>query len=285
MTEVRHLPADCKVDDIIELVEADGACIVDGFVEQAWLNEFNEQVQTSIDNYEPFDYGEEEAAEFLGYRTVRLNGIISKAPSYADLITDERLLGTMDHFLAPNCGQYVLNSSEIIEIHGGETAQELHTDDMIWPVNYWAPEKLLQFNVMVAGSDFTIENGATQVVPGSHRWDDPERVPQPDEIARATMSAGSAVFIPGKTLHGGGANTDGSVRRAIVASYVLGWLRTQENHFLHTSVEQAAEWPERVRQLLGYDLYAHYDENIFGGPLGYYEYKSPAVLFEDSAAA
>ena len=95
------------------------------------------------------------------------------------------------------------------------------------------------------------------------------------------MKAGSAVFIPGKTLHGGGNNMDGSKRRAIVASYVLGWLRTQENHFLHTSVDDAKEWPERVRQLLGYDLYAHYDENIQGGPLGYYEYGSPSALFEE----
>ena len=186
----------------------------------------------------------------------------------------------MDHFLAPNCGQYRLNSSEIIEIHGGETAQELHTDDMIWPAHYWAPDRLLQFNVMVAGTDFTAENGATQVVPGSHLWDDPERVATPEEITQAVMKAGSAVLIPGKTVHGGGANTSGDRRRAIVTSYVLGWLRTQENHFLHTSLEQAREWPERVRQLMGYDLYSHYDENMGAGPLGYYEYGSPEVLFE-----
>ena len=120
----------------------------------------------------------------------------------------------------------------------------------------------------------------TNVVPGSHKWTDPKRRPDPDEIAYATMSAGSAVFIPGHTLHGGGANENGVIRRAIVASYVLGWLRTQENHFLHTTVDQVATLPDRVRQLLGYDLYAHYDENISGGPLGYYEYKSPSVLFE-----
>ena len=128
--------------------------------------------------------------------------------------------------------------------------------------------------------DFTEDNGATHVVPGSHRWDDPERVPREDEIARAVMKAGSAVFIPGKTIHGGGANTSGAIRRSIVVSYVLGWLKTQENHQLHHRLEDVAKWPERARQLLGYDLYAYYDDNLFGGPLGYYEYKSPHVLFE-----
>ena len=282
MTQITTLPSNSSTDDIIEVLEKDGAAIVDDFVSQEWLSEFNSAIQTSIDNYKPFDYGEPEAEEFLGRQTVRLNGLIRKAPNYIDLITDDRLLTIMDHFLTPNCGQYRLNSSEIIEIHGGETAQELHWDDVIWPAHFWAPDLLLQFNVMIAATDFTESNGATLVVPGSHKWDHSKRQPKQKEITQAVMKAGSAVFIPGKTLHGGGNNTDGIKRRAIVASYVLGWLRTQENHFLHTSIDEAMKWPERVRQLLGYDLYAHYDENIQGGPLGYYEYGSPSALFENA---
>jgi ectoine hydroxylase-related dioxygenase (phytanoyl-CoA dioxygenase family) len=283
MPQVTHLPPDCSTDDLIDLLEQDGAAIVDGFVSDIWLAEFNAAVQTSVDHYTPYDYGEPEAEEFLGRQTVRLNGLMNKAPNYIDLISDERLLTVMDHFLGPQCGQYRLNSSEVIEIHGGETAQELHWDDVIWPAHFWAPDKLLQFNVMVAATDFTENNGATQVVPGSHRWDHSTREAKAEEVTLATMKAGSAVFIPGKTLHGGGTNTDGTKRRAIVASYVLGWLRTQENHFLHTSVEQAKTWPQRVRELLGYDLYAHYDDNIQGGPLGYYEYGSPSVLFDKNS--
>ncbi len=282
MAEISHLRSNCSVPDIVEVVEQYGAAIVDDFVDQSWLTEFNASVQTSIDSYIPYDYGEPEAIEFLGRKTVRLNGLVSKASNYIDLMTDNRLLGVMDHFLAPSCGHYLLNSSEIIEIHGGETAQELHVDDMIWPAHFWMPDRLLQFNVMVAGTEFTIDNGATRVVPGSHLWNDPSRAPRLEEIAHATMRAGSAVFVSGKTLHGGGTNTSGARRRAIVTSYVLGWLRTQENHFLHTTVDQAREWPERARKLLGYDLYSYYDDNLFAGPLGYYEYGSPAVLFERS---
>ena len=282
MTQITTLPSNSSTEDIIEVLEKDGAAIVDDFVSQEWLSEFNSAIQTSIDNYKPFDYGEPEAEEFLGRQTVRLNGLIRKAPNYIDLITDDRLLTIMNHFLTPNCGQYRLNSSEIIEIHGGETAQELHWDDVIWPAHFWAPDLLLQFNVMIAATDFTESNGATLVVPGSHKWNHSKRQPKQKEITQAVMKAGSAVFIPGKTLHGGGNNTDGIKRRAIVASYVLGWLRTQENHFLHTSIDEAMKWPERARQLLGYDLYAHYDENIQGGPLGYYEYGSPSALFENA---
>src|SRR5210317_273221 len=108
MTEVTHLPHNCNTDDLIEVLERDGAAIVDGFVSDTWLAGFNNAIQTSIDAYKPYDYVEPEAQEFLGHHTVRLNRHMSKAPNYIDLISDERLLSVMDHFLAPQCGQYRL---------------------------------------------------------------------------------------------------------------------------------------------------------------------------------
>ena len=281
MAKITHLPHDCSASDIVAEIEAHGAVIVDDFVTPSWLAAFNTSVQTSIDRYIPYDYGEPDAMDFLGHNTVRLNGLVSKASNYIELMLDPRLLGVMDQLLAPSCGQYLLNSSEVIEIHGGETAQALHIDDMIWPGHFWMPGRMLQCNSMVAGTDFTQDNGATQVIPGSHRWEDPERVPDASEIAHAVMKAGSIVFVGGKTLHGGGTNISGEARRAIVTSFVLGWLRTQENHFLHTTVEQAQQWPQRARQLLGYDLYSHYDEALMAGPLDDYEYGSLPALFEN----
>ena len=62
-------------------------------------------IQSSIDRYPPRDYGAPEARAFLGHQTVRLNGFISKAPNYVDLISDERLLTVIDHFMASHCGE------------------------------------------------------------------------------------------------------------------------------------------------------------------------------------
>ena len=133
--------------------------------------------------------------------------------------------------------------------------------------------------------DFSPEIGGTRVVPGSHKsglGGPPEGFDVVHEI-QPTAPAGSVIVFNGQCWHGGGANTSGERRRAICTSYVLGWLRSQENHFLHTTLEQARGWPERVRQLMGYDLYSHYDDNLAAGPLGYYEYRSPAVLFEKNS--
>ena len=75
MAKLTHLPSSCSTEDIIGVLERDGAVIVDEFVSQEWLDDFNTAIQTSIDNYIPYDYGEPEAQDFLGYQTVRLNGL------------------------------------------------------------------------------------------------------------------------------------------------------------------------------------------------------------------
>ena len=49
MSEVTHLPYNCSVDDLIEVIERDGAAIVDGLVSDTWLAGFNNAIQTSID--------------------------------------------------------------------------------------------------------------------------------------------------------------------------------------------------------------------------------------------
>jgi ectoine hydroxylase-related dioxygenase (phytanoyl-CoA dioxygenase family) len=95
------------------------------------------------------------------------------------------------------------------------------------------------------------------------------------------MKAGSIVFVGGKARHGCGTNISGEARRAIATSFVLGWLRTQETRFLHTTVEQAQQWAQRARQLLGCDLYPHYDEALMAGPLDDYEYGSLPALFDN----
>ena len=109
-------------------------------------------------------------------------------------------------------------------------------------------------NTMWALQDFTEENGATRLVPGSHTWTD--RMPKPsDPVVTATMPAGSVMFYTGRIWHGGGANTTGEPRLGVILEYVAAWLRPQENHLLAVPREVAAELPERLQELLGYNIY------------------------------
>jgi ectoine hydroxylase-related dioxygenase (phytanoyl-CoA dioxygenase family) len=131
---------------------------------------------------------------------------------------------------------------------------------------------------MIALVDFTRENGATAVVPGSHLWP-PERQPLEEEIAYAEMPAGSAVIYLGSTLHAGGNNDSTGWRRGVHMSYCLGWLRTEENNVLAVPPEAARKLPRRAQELLGYGVHDAIDD--LGGYLGMLDMHSPADLLRD----
>ena len=107
---------------------------------------------------------------------------------------------------------------------------------------------------MWAIDEFTETNGATAIVPGSHRWGD-DRIPQEQEAQPAVMPAGSVIFYPGTLWHGGGANRSEHSRLAVTCQYCEPWLRTQENYFLGTPPEVVAEVSEDIRRMLGYSIH------------------------------
>ena len=115
------------------------------------------------------------------------------------------------------------------------------------------PAEMREFLVSVnwAGTDFRLDNGATRVVPGSHRWPE-HRIATESEIYQAVMPKGSAVVWLSRTLHGAGRSTSNEGRTAFFASYVADWVRQEENQYLTVPPEIAAKLSERAQQMIGY---------------------------------
>lgn len=109
-------------------------------------------------------------------------------------------------------------------------------------------------NVMIAATDFTAENGATLVAPGSNNWE-PTREPEPHEVESAEMRTGSALIYLGSTFHAGGANNTDKPRLGIVISYCLGWLRQAENQYLSYPPSSAVHLREDLLPLIGYSVH------------------------------
>jgi len=234
---LKRLTVDAGAAAIHAALDADGAVVIEDFLAPETLNAINMDFGRIVAGLQPGlrHATSEYATAFYGDLTVRFDGLPDKSDAFLDVMQHPVLLEAADHYLLPHCLDYLLNTGQLIEIRPGETAQRIHRDEDAWrfgPLIAEGPRAHLQVEALIALSEFTAENGATQVVPGSHQWPT-DREPQPDEIFQTEMPAGSAVLYLGSTLHGGGANrTADTARRGMFCGYVVGWLRTEENMFL-----------------------------------------------------
>ena len=221
---------------------------------------------------------------FEGHRTERVYSLVGKHPVFAALVEHERILAICDALLEAN---YLLTASQAINIHPGETPQPLHSDDSFYRIA--RPRRAVSVSTIVALDDFTTENGATQIIPGSHRWDDgllgevfagidfrtraaDDRVPADAPLPRAlaaqlvdtTMPSGSVIVFLGTLLHRGGANRSRRARLAVSNQYCEPWARQQENYALSIPLERARQLSERVQHLLGYSIHPPFMGHVNG---------------------
>jgi len=194
------------------------------------------------------------------------------------------LLALCDRLLPPACARYQLNLGHLLQRGPGADEQWLHRDEAVWS-DVPKPSPELQLASVIAFVDFTRDNGATRVVPGSHRWPDrrlspaeqmAQTPPTPEQIGYAEMPAGSAVVYTGGTIHGGGVNVTHVPRRGAHLSYCLGWLRTEENNTLAVPPSVASTLPRRAQELLGYAM--HNGISRGGGYLGMLRMQDPVEL-------
>ena len=188
--------------------------------------------------------------DFIGRQTQRTGALVARSRSCRDLVTHEAILGAARAFLAPFTERIVLHVTQSIYIHPSQGAQSLHRDRLAWgthlPLNIEP-----QFNSMWALTDFTAANGATRIVPGSHKWDWAHRA-EPEQICQAEMGAGSVLLYSGSVLHSGGQNRSDESRLGLNITYCLGWLRQEENQYLSCPPHIAKDFDPELQELLGY---------------------------------
>lgn len=190
---------------------------------------------------------------FEGHRTQRVYSVIEKTRAANHLIDHPRVLALLDRLLLPN---YLLSQAQVINIQPGEDAQLPHPDDGSYPISRPRPE--LSAATVWAIDEFTEDNGATVVFPGSHRWPDGRMPVDADPRRSAVMSAGSCVLFLGTLWHGGGANRSSAPRLAVTAQYCQPWLRTQEAFTLSTSRDVVRDVSEDLQRMLGYSIHPRF---------------------------
>jgi len=186
---------------------------------------------------------------FEGYRTQRVYSVLNKTRVCDRLVDHPRVLAVLDRLLKPN---YLLSQLQVINIAPGEDRQLLHFDDGFYPLP--RPRAPLGASTIWAVDAFTDDNGATVVIPGSHRWGPRKPTPEDQELP-ITMPAGSCVFFLGTMWHGGGTNRSERSRLAVTAQYCEPWLRPQEAYSLSVPHDIARAVSPDIQRMLGYSVF------------------------------
>jgi ectoine hydroxylase-related dioxygenase (phytanoyl-CoA dioxygenase family) len=214
------------------------------------------------------DFGQN---RFLGFRTRRLFNLLARDPAFAQVPTFEPAISVAEQVLDV---ELQVASVTAIEMNPGQEAQPFHADDGSIPLP--RPHVPLSCVAIWALTDFTEHNGATRLVPGSHLADRrPNKGEAPEIWDEAVMPAGSIAIYNGSIWHGGGPNTTDTRRLAIVSQYSAGWIRQEENQLLALSREQVAEFPPRLRKMIGYGTYR--------GLMGHVDQVDPGTWFDPDA--
>jgi ectoine hydroxylase-related dioxygenase (phytanoyl-CoA dioxygenase family) len=261
MNRLKHVFAETPAEEIDEILARDGCVVVEGLLNEAVLGRIASELDTCFD-YAPFGSG-----LFVGFQTKRLGSVLRKSGTACRMLAEPVVVRTMETLLGDWCERIQVNLTQAVSIHPGARAQILHRDDELFPCRSFQGEVMA--NAMWALTEFTAENGATRVVPGSHLWPR-EREPQPHEVISAEMVRGSVLLYRGSLIHGGGANQTGTPRTGVICGYNLGWLRQGENQYLAYPPHVARFLPAEVQRLLGYTVHRP--------NLGLYECNDPQLL-------
>jgi ectoine hydroxylase-related dioxygenase (phytanoyl-CoA dioxygenase family) len=253
-----RLPAGCSFQDVANALVETGAAIVENHLASEQLERLRVDLAPALDRPESefranATFASFGTNEFLPANTRRTTGLVARSPTFRALIADPLVLRVCDAILKPNCSVYQVHATSALDIGPGATEQMLHREDDAFP-HLPDPHPELLVASMWAVDEFTEENGATRLVPGSHRWPR-ERNALSGEVRVAAMPPGAVALWLGRTLHGAGANVSSGRRLGVYLSMSLGWLRQEENQYLSVPPSIAGSFSDELRRLIGYQLH------------------------------
>ncbi|PWT74365.1 MAG: phytanoyl-CoA dioxygenase [Proteobacteria bacterium] len=192
-----------------------GYLVLPGFIPLPLLNELRDRVE-ALWAEEGVDAGSEFRAE---PGTRRLANLIDKGAVFAELVSMSRILECMEHVIGPRFKLSSLNARSTNPHNGDSQPWHADTGAIADERGYWVCNSVWMLD------DFTAENGATRMIPGSHTW---RRLPEPGNASSlpgevlVTGAAGTVAIMNAHMWHGGTANSTGQCRRALHAFYTRG---------------------------------------------------------------
>lgn len=242
--EIERLGREVAPSEVAEALARDGCVVIENLVPPETMDAAAAEVQPHLD---ATALGVD---EFAGHATRRTGALLARSETCRSLVVHPTIRAVAGTVLG-HATSYQLHLTQIIAIGPGETAQPIHRDQWAFDFFSFPAGYEVQCNTLWAMTDFTEENGATRVIPGSNHFEDGKRFEVADTIP-AEMSKGSVLVYTGSLYHGGGANRSDRVRAGVNLTYNLSWLRQEENQYLSVPIEVARTFDEDLQRLMGY---------------------------------
>lgn len=232
-----------------EQLESAGYVKLPGLLDTAWLAELRERVELLFEQE-----GENAGHEFRTEpHARRLANLVDKGEVFWRVMSEPRVLELVEFVLGPNYKLSSLNARSTNPY--SPEPQPLHVDMGSLP-DVKGPTVC---NSVWMLDDFTEQNGATRLVPGSHLWHKrPQEVMEdplaahPEEIL-ITGDAGDVVLYNAHIWHGGTANQTARHRRALHAFFVRADQPQQQYQKQLLRAETQVALPAALRRLLALD--------------------------------
>ena len=245
---IEQTTSNTDVELACESIRHLGYGIVDGGYTPAWLASLSEAFERARARYHSEHGGQEPLRAIDEHNTIRLP--LAFEPKFLELAANGKILDICSRLIP---GYVVLNQQNgIINPPRSERYNQgaWHRD---LPYQHFVSSRPLAINALFCLDAFTIENGATKVLPASHRQ---EAFPSDNFVgahaATVTAPAGCFIVLDCMMFHSGGVNTTAAARRAVNHVYSIPLIRQQID--LPRALGEDFATNGKLRQLLGYDV-------------------------------
>jgi ectoine hydroxylase-related dioxygenase (phytanoyl-CoA dioxygenase family) len=245
---IEQTKAESDVERTCESIRQLGYGVVDGGYDIDWLASLSQAFDRARNRHHR-EYGGVEALKALDeHNTIRLP--LAYESLFLELATNSKILEICRHLIADyvtlNQQNGIINPPNGMRYNQGAWHRDL-------PYQHFVSSRPLAINALFCLDGFTIENGATMVLPASHRL---EAFPSDHfvdtQAVNVTAPAGSFIVLDCMVFHSGGVNVSAKARRAVNHVYSIPLIRQQID--LPSALGEDFVTAPQLRRLLGYDV-------------------------------
>ena len=220
-----------------------GFSVFKDYYDMKYTNELKEALENEVENYKPIDASER---SFLD--RYHMHDLLNKNVLFGKMLEDERLQNLIAPILGDHWIMYAYTSSSLPP-NGNNYGSRIHVDCPRFIPNY--PTNL---GIIWALDDFTLKNGATHVLPGSHNSDQiPTQQYFEENNIRLICKAGDLIIFNARLWHAAGVNNTNIFRHALTMNVCRPFMKQRMDWVRFIPSKISDQLNSQARRIIGFD--------------------------------